>query len=551
MSFLQQLLFAAGDENPPATKPNRLLLIVLAEISCLLLLFYCYAANPPPDVNEAHYLAKAKHYWNPDWLAGDHFLESADAHLVFYWTFGWLTLWFPLPVVAWVGRVVTWLGLAFAIRRMGRGVSPTPFFAVLVGALLVVFLHHFHMAGEWLIGGVEAKGFAFVFVFLALDCLVRKRIELAVVLCGVAAAFHVLVGGWSMIAMVAAWLLEGKVARNYERMAYALVGGFFCSLPGLLPAVMLTSNAPAGIIARANEIYVYERLSHHLVPSTFPTTNAFGYEWVSWAILRFLLLTICWYIGWRLSRRDEQQAAIHRFVAGACFIAAAGFVLNAISFTWPDRGASLLRLYWFRLSDFAVPLGAAIVVAKVWMSCFTKGRLVRVLASIGLVPLFLSFAGSLWNRVADPRPLGDQQPAMVSHLSLPEKYELWQEWKQAMAFIRSHTPPDARFITPRSQQTFKWYAHRSEVVNWKDVPQNASALVEWSDRMREVFPPDWELYGMTVHDDEDIIRIGDKYGASYLLTYRPHYRRPPEFERIYPKHNRPANFELYKIPPER
>ena len=30
---------------------------------------------------------------DPAWCAGDLFLESDDAHLVFYWTIGWLSRW--------------------------------------------------------------------------------------------------------------------------------------------------------------------------------------------------------------------------------------------------------------------------------------------------------------------------------------------------------------------------------------------------------------------------------------------------------------------------
>ncbi len=37
------------------------------EVAAIVTLFFLVAGCPPPDVNEAHYLAKAKHYWNPDW----------------------------------------------------------------------------------------------------------------------------------------------------------------------------------------------------------------------------------------------------------------------------------------------------------------------------------------------------------------------------------------------------------------------------------------------------------------------------------------------------
>ncbi len=71
-------------------------------------LFFLYTSGPPPDVNETHYLPKAKHYWNPDWCGPDVFLDSADPHTVFYWMFGWMTLWGSLGTVAWIGRTFTW-----------------------------------------------------------------------------------------------------------------------------------------------------------------------------------------------------------------------------------------------------------------------------------------------------------------------------------------------------------------------------------------------------------------------------------------------------------
>src|SRR5262245_2522577 len=70
----------------------------------------CFVAGgaPAPHVNETHYLLKAKHYWDPSFCPGDMFLDSADAHVPFYWTVGWLTLWMPLGAAAWVGRAAAW-----------------------------------------------------------------------------------------------------------------------------------------------------------------------------------------------------------------------------------------------------------------------------------------------------------------------------------------------------------------------------------------------------------------------------------------------------------
>src|SRR5690606_28585408 len=126
-------------------------------------------------------------YWNPDWLAGDVFLESADAHIVFYWTFGWLTLLLPLHAAAVVGRLLTWVLLAWSWRRLSWQLVPRPFCSILTAALLAVAVEYGHLAGEWLIGGVEAKGFAYVCVFLGLEALAKGKWQLAFIAMGGAA----------------------------------------------------------------------------------------------------------------------------------------------------------------------------------------------------------------------------------------------------------------------------------------------------------------------------------------------------------------------------
>src|SRR5262249_51621135 len=150
-------------------------------------------------------LSKATHYWNPDWCPRDFLCNSSDAHEVFYWSFGWLGRWMSLVQLAWFGRLVTWLLLAWAWQRLSESLVPAPLFAVLSAALVVTLNDRFQMAGEWLIGGGEAKGFAYVLVLLGLESLVRGRWTRTWLLLGAACSFHVLVGGWSVAAALVAW----------------------------------------------------------------------------------------------------------------------------------------------------------------------------------------------------------------------------------------------------------------------------------------------------------------------------------------------------------
>ena len=60
------------------------------EVVLLVTLFFVYAGDLPPMVNEAHYLVKAKNFWEPEWCGQDLFAASAKVHFVFSATFGLL-----------------------------------------------------------------------------------------------------------------------------------------------------------------------------------------------------------------------------------------------------------------------------------------------------------------------------------------------------------------------------------------------------------------------------------------------------------------------------
>ncbi|MFT7643266.1 MAG: hypothetical protein ACI9G1_005031, partial [Pirellulaceae bacterium] len=107
------------------------------DAALVLVVFYFYAGWPTPDVNEAHYLAKARHYWDPTWCPNDIFLDSANAHFAFYWLFGWLTVFLPLPAVAWIGRLLTWGLLSIAWVRIHKTLFDRRLIAVLSSVLFI------------------------------------------------------------------------------------------------------------------------------------------------------------------------------------------------------------------------------------------------------------------------------------------------------------------------------------------------------------------------------------------------------------------------------
>ncbi len=503
---------SSNSETLPDVRPGRW--IAAAEVALVFGVFFLHGAWPVPDVNEPYYLGKAIHFWNPDWIPNDAFLNSSDTHTVFYLTFGWLSLWLSPWLLAWAGRLLTWALLAWSWRRLSYAFVPRRWFSVLTAALFVCLSERYHVAGEWVVGGIEAKGFAYVLVFLGLEALVRNRWNRTWLLFGGAAAFHVLVGGWSVVAAGIGWLLLRDERPTLRSMWPALLGGLLLSLPALVPCLGLTWGADPQVVRRAHEIYVFERLAHHLVPTRFP--SAF--------VDRFLLLVLLLLVLEWVTPADGARRRLRMFVVGALVIAGAGLAISLLEYVSRPLAAALLRFYWFRLGDVAVPLAVALVGTRfVVHTLQTEPRSGRWALAAAILIAGFHLGEYAVRRMIPTVPRADRQR---DYQDRERQIHDYLGWRAACAWVAEsgEIPPDARFLTPRMSRTFKWYARRSEVVTWKDIPQDARSIVEWWDTLHAVYAARSPQGGYRWHNSlaeagtGRIKVLGRTYHADYVLT---------------------------------
>ncbi len=536
------------------------------ELAGVFVIFFLQGAWPVPDTNEPHYLGKAIHYWNPDWIPKDFFLDSPDAHDVFYFTFGWLARYLPPAELAWVGRLWTWLWLAWAWQRLSWAVLPRPGYAVLSAGLLAVLTERAHMAGEWLIGGLEAKGFAWALVLMGLERLLKGRWNWALACFGAGTSFHALVGGWGGVAAGLTWLWAGKQRPPLFSLWPGILAGLLLALPGLIPVARLNWGVDPEIVRQGYQIYVEIRLPHHL------DFLAFRMEYR----LRFLLLCLaCGLLSrsvlpgpqtpqLRLNQSDPAEQAVdllRRYWWAGMVIVGCGILFSVGLLPWPNLRISLLRYYWFRLGDIITPAAASLLVLR-WVAEKTalvasaaasapSGQSVLVLPPIGqcLLPVRrakdrpknlamlapwavivlasvgvgVHLGGYAWRRLQPTVPRAFS--AHKDQWKTP-KHQLadYIAWRRMCQWIQEHTPADARFLTPRQEQTFKWYAHRSEVATWKDIPQDAPGLVEWWKRMNTIYgtgsnePGRRWLDSLTQRPPEKLRQLAHQYQARYLVV---------------------------------
>ncbi len=514
------------------------------EILLLVALFFVYAGDSAPMVNEAHYLVKAKNYWNPEWCNQDMFVASDKVHTTFYVLFGWPTKYLTLEQTAWLGRLVGWLLLAIGLQRLSWVLFRRAFLSIAVAVLWIAGVEFGNLAGEWVVGGIEAKVPAYGLVLLALASLVQRRWAWVWVLLGTAAAFHVLSGGWAVVAATCCWLVtERKRPDGVKLITPALFLGGGISLFGLIPALTMSWGADAEQTAMAARIYSYYRIKHHLLPGTF---------YLSW-YLRFLVLAAAMLGGLSVyGKRDERIRILGWFAIATLGISAIGLLVGLLAPYAPNLAAEnlaakLLRYYWFRLADAIVPLMVAVLVCRMLLDY----RKVTRFAGLALLSLAVGLSGMSAYKSADravPPSVSNDLLGVDAGASAVTQQQVYRDWLAVCRWARQSSDDDEVFLTPRNQQTFKWFSGRAEVVNWKDVPQNPSALIQWFERFREVYPDqigNRRTANRVSISYPNLLGLREKYGVRYLIVDRRITGDNLPLLRIYP--NEPEQNETYAV----
>ena len=509
----------------------------LWEVFLLFLLFFVHAGGPPPAINEAHYLCKAKNYWDPGWCANDMFVTSGKAHVVFYSTIGWLTKHFTLDTTAWIGRVIGWLFIAWGLQKLSWHVAPLPYASLLVGLIWIVGVEKADLAGEWIIGGIEAKVLAYGFVLLGLHQLARCRWHWVWPLLGAASAFHVLVGGWSVLAAVFAFLTSKPTWGDCRNQIVPLVIGGTISLGGIVPGLSTMRVEPSTAVAAAN-IYTYERIAHHLYPAAFSLKNYLQHG-----------LLIAMTIAFASPLRNSTLRPLLLFGLGSVLIGVIGLLIGTLPAVAPDLAARLLRFYWFRSTDAFVPLVLALSTAC-WLQGQVRWKPSRIAASSIALVTIITFVFMFANRIRVAIPEATRQSLISFDSTKEAEYQrnVYRDWRKVCDWVSRNSSSSDVFLTSRHQQSFKWFAGRAEVVNWKDVPQDAESLLEWRRRMEEIFPRSLGSCRVTF-SYRKLRQYRKKYNAQYIIIDKRLTTGNVPLVQVYP-HSALSNttFSIYSLP---
>jgi hypothetical protein len=552
----------------------------------VFLVFFLYAGSRVPEVNEVHYWTKAAHFWDPNFATGDLFLSSGNAHWAFYFFFGSLTLWLPLDTAVWVGRFITWIAIALGWTALCHGIftqcdknaSQSPesegtirlpisqsIPSTMLAALWLVGMEWGLWAGEWVVGGCESKGLAYAFLFGGLAALSRSKPLLGWLLLGLGNWFHVISGLWVSATAVCALVII-EIAWNKRSIGHLMrmhvPGLLLCGIgfvAGAAPAVIMDLDTPRDQATMSAMEQVYNRLGHHLSPIKFNEIRWRGFTiLVITAFSLHLIARGAWWsrdAGWNHGKDQNLVAGTtsnwirtapnpFQFLLVVC-MAAFGFAMFGLVFDLifshlaPKLASSILRFYWFRWNDVTLPLYAALIAfatltGELRLRSQSESNTRKILGAIGLVLVISLFVTRYQRNTETDIPAGEKQSFSLKSDSLETRLREYDDWKAVCRWINNNTDETSLWLTPRRQQSFKWQTRRPELAVWKDMPQNARSVVEWSARLNDAYKFDKlkQLQPMSISELE---RLVNKYQIRYvLLDLRVKGQPIPKDKQIYP-----------------
>ncbi|MEM8809033.1 MAG: DUF6798 domain-containing protein [Cyanobacteria bacterium P01_G01_bin.38] len=491
--------------------------------------------------NEIHHLPLARQAFDPSWVPGDiYYSEDPGYRWLFQRLFGPMTASLGFLATSLVGRLVGYSCLATGLWCLGRQLG-----LGLWGMLLALCLFIYPntnaaqgaIAQEWLIGGIEPKVFAYSLMFMALSFALSKRYLWMVVCLGLSASFHVLVGGWSTIAM-GLWLLIRRQtvfanARQWGTavLLYGIASVF--ALRAVLKQLMTpvsgddamgqVRSIPTGEFS-PSYLYTFLRNPHHVNPLSWAP-----FEWLVASLYLIVFLGIVVWLR-RQARVDEGATLGQNRLAFAGFVGACLMLFAVGVCVAPfDLQGKFLQYYPFRVGDLMLPLGTCLLVATMLETLLHRRWF--VIGSVVVLGLAISFEVS------------DFQQSAVELVNFPgEAQQVKPDWKDMCGWIKANTPRDSLIVSqPDDLDSLYWLAERPTVAKFRFVPSASSAEVAaWYERIVDLGGGLDLLADVDRHKDPkkavrralnqgyfgletvDAIALLEKYQADYFLTQTAH-----------------------------
>lgn len=487
--------------------------------------------------NEVDVLPLAKQFVDPDWIPNDWYLNSeTNYRALFQVIFGWLIVHLGFLPTSIIGRLICYTLVALGIVLLGQKLGLSLSY-LLLATIAVTYQGSLQgaIAGEWFVGGLEAKAVAYGLILLAIALMLSRKYVLMVLLLGCATSFHVLVGGWAFLTTFS-WFCVRPKKRLWQlgQKGWLLPIIYLIASAGAIPGSLqqLLSSPPSGSIS-PSFIYVFLRLPHHL--------NPFAWHPLLWLrlIIYLAILAGCTISlkqkadtkGWQAEDYARFDLAEFTLISLIPFVAGVAIALVDHQGTW-------LQYYPFRFGDMMLPLTTSLLCACYLETKFSLQKpkfrlwLVACLSCI----LFVQIAFFTQQAITS-LSFANAVPTFPS-----KQQDVDPQWRLMSDWIHDHTAEDAIIIShPWKLANFTWMTERATIAKLKLFPQTKDAIVEYYERLNDlsggavakIYFGDEELdqrktvkaisAGFSHLNTSQVQNLMTKYKSNYFLTDRSHH----------------------------
>lgn len=446
--------------------------------------------------NEAAIFGDAKRFANPEFATGDYYLSQVIPYRILFniLAYPFVEL-FPDHIAVLIIRTMAYVLLAWGIHKLFRETSVSPMLTMIVFPLY--YMKPSLFAGEWIFKIVEAKVFSYAFAILALGYHIQKRYVLAAFMMGVAASFHILVGGYAMLTYGMVRVLDyfgDSQQRERFRQDYLLplLSYFPGAILGLYSVAMHFMKGEHADKDFGSYLIVMVRLAHHLAPfevflnpgteiaRDFATARRLA-DGQSVYVRNFFIALPFFVFGgilvYGVISRYANRAT--RFLARYALLSMIFFPIGAI---FHVLGYYRLMVYFlYRYPDTMAVLMALIVLASIVTSVWNSSRpwYLRILRPVGIFFILFLILVSILNlyNTGYLRNLGRSYP----HYS-----DVEPELMDAMVWIRDNTENKACVLINPAIEVFHHVAERCEFIIFKQAPLTLSGIQGWNERLVKI-----------------------------------------------------------------
>lgn len=449
------------------------------------------------DYNEMDVVPYARAVFNKYWLAEDWYLKLEISYRFFFsFLIGFFADTFGFVKTIIFGRFISYLLVAFSLSHLIKSLKvKNNIFFYFFG--LIIFFKIFPKGmgvGEWMVGGLETKVFAYAFAILSLSFFLKNSYKKGVLFVGLSLSFHLLIGIYNIFCLIPLVVFFQRKQHDYWLKILKVLPVFFITGGiGIWGVINHFFYAEKGLSDLGWNIYVNIRVPHHTLPSSFLIEF-----WIK--LLVFSAINVLF-----LRSKKQEIKLLSWYAVFSVIISLIGLGIYFL------LASHHMKYYFFRTSSVILPLVTFLNIMFFLDEKIKSEYLIRRFKLSHLlivIAILVSFS---------------KVKHFVNDFTFDIKANTLDD-VEMVNWVKQNTDENKVFITAPDAKFFYINYERAMFVSWKHSPQASKDIVEWYDRIKllnkgEDFKKLKEVKkGYLNLTTDDVLAIGKQYkNIGYIL----------------------------------